>query len=43
MYRKYNDGERGGAVRVRAKIEKVDNKTLVIRRDTLRKNGGQCL
>ena len=28
---KYNDGERGGAVRVRAKIEKVDNKTLVIR------------
>ena len=28
---KYNDGQRGGAVRVRAKIEKFDNKTLVIR------------
>ena len=28
---KYNDGERGGAVRVRSKIEKLDNKTLVIR------------
>jgi topoisomerase-4 subunit A len=27
---KYNDGERGGAVRVRAKISKLDNKTLVI-------------
>ncbi len=27
---KYNDGERGGAVRVRAKIEKIDNKTLEI-------------
>ena len=28
---KYNDGERGGSVRIRAKIEKVDNKTLAIR------------
>ena len=28
---KYNDGQRGGTVRVRAKIEKLDNKTLVIR------------
>ena len=28
---KYNDGQRGGKVRVRAKIEKVDQKTLVIR------------
>ena len=28
---KYNDGQRGGAVKVRAKIEKLDNKTLVIR------------
>ena len=28
---KYNDGERGGVVRVRSKIEKFDNKTLVIR------------
>ncbi|WP_372775828.1 DNA gyrase/topoisomerase IV subunit A [Mangrovibacterium sp.] len=27
---KYNDGIRGGAVKVRAKIEKQDNKTLVI-------------
>ncbi|MGN1246460.1 MAG: DNA gyrase/topoisomerase IV subunit A, partial [Muribaculaceae bacterium] len=27
---RYNDGERGGQVRVRAKIEKRDNKTLVI-------------
>lgn len=29
--RNYNDGLRGGAVRVRAKIEKLDVKTLVIR------------
>ncbi len=28
---KYNDGQRGGSVRVRAKIEKLDNKTLAIR------------
>ncbi len=28
---KYNDGQRGGSVKVRAKIEKVDQKTLVIR------------
>lgn len=27
---RYNDGERGGAVRIRAKIEKIDNKTLAI-------------
>ena len=27
---KYNDGQRGGAVKVRAKIEKVDKKALVI-------------
>lgn len=27
---KYNDGERGGSVRVRAKIEKIDNKMLEI-------------
>ena len=27
----YNDGQRGGVVKVRAKIEKLDNKTLVIR------------
>jgi len=28
---KYNDGQRGGTVKVRAKIEKIDQKTLVIR------------
>ena len=28
---KYNDGERGGTVRVRSRIEKIDNKTLAIR------------
>ncbi|NDW12493.1 DNA gyrase/topoisomerase IV subunit A [Bacteroides sp. 214] len=28
---KYNDGERGGSVKIRAKIDKVDNKTLAIR------------
>lgn len=27
---KYNDGERGGSVKIRAKIGKIDNKTLVI-------------
>ena len=27
---RYNDGERGGAVRIRAKIEKIDSKTLAI-------------
>ena len=28
---KYNDGQRGGVVKIRAKIEKIDQKTLVIR------------
>ena len=28
---KYNDGQRGGVLKVRAKIEKMDSKTLVIR------------
>ena len=28
---KYNDGQRGGSIKVRAKIEKLDQKTLVIR------------
>ena len=28
---KYNDGQRGGVLKIRAKIEKLDNKTLVIR------------
>ncbi|MEE0979948.1 MAG: DNA gyrase/topoisomerase IV subunit A [Muribaculaceae bacterium] len=27
---RYNDGERGGTVKIRAKIEKIDNKTLAI-------------
>ena len=27
---RYNDGERGGAVKIRAKISKIDNKTLAI-------------
>ncbi len=30
-FSRYNDGMRGGSVRVRAKIEKLDKKTLVIR------------
>ncbi|MGQ8335988.1 DNA gyrase/topoisomerase IV subunit A [Sunxiuqinia sp. A32] len=29
-FSKYNDGLRGGAVKVRAKIEKIDNKTLAV-------------
>ena len=28
---RYNDGQRGGVLKVRAKIEKLDNKTIVIR------------
>ncbi|WP_455584867.1 DNA gyrase/topoisomerase IV subunit A [Bacteroides sp.] len=28
---KYNDGERGGSVKIRAKIDKIDNKTLAIK------------
>ena len=28
---RYNDGARGGAIKVRAKIDKIDNKTLAIR------------
>lgn len=35
---KYNDGIRGGNVRVRAKIEKIDNKTLVINEIPFGKN-----
>ena len=38
---KYNDGERGGSVRIRAKIEKVDNKTLAIREIPYGEDGGQ--
>ena len=35
---KYNDGQRGGTVKVRAKIEKLDSKTLVIREIPFGKN-----
>ncbi len=35
---KYNDGQRGGTLKVRAKIEKFDNKTLVIREIPFGKN-----
>ena len=35
---RYNDGQRGGKVRVRAKIEKIDQKTLVIRDIPFSKN-----
>ena len=35
---KYNDGQRGGSIRVRAKIEKLDQKTLVIRDIPFSKN-----
>ncbi len=35
---KYNDGQRGGTLKVRAKIEKLDNKTLVIREIPFGKN-----
>ena len=35
---KYNDGQRGGVLKVRAKIEKLDNKTLVIREIPFSKN-----
>ena len=35
---RYNDGQRGGSLRVRAKIEKLDQKTLVIRDIPFSKN-----
>lgn len=35
---KYNDGQRGGVLKVRAKIEKVDSKTLAIREIPYSKN-----
>lgn len=35
---KYNDGQRGGGLKVRAKIEKIDQKTLVIREIPFSKN-----
>ena len=35
---RYNDGQRGGTLKVRAKIEKLDNKTLAIREIPFSKN-----
>lgn len=35
---KYNDGQRGGSLKVRAKIEKMDSKTLVIKEIPFSKN-----
>ena len=40
---RYNDGLRGGAIRVRAKIEKLDNKTLVIKDLPYGKNTGSLI
>ncbi|MGC9150526.1 MAG: DNA gyrase/topoisomerase IV subunit A [Microbacter sp.] len=40
---RYNDGERGGNVRVRAKIQKVDNKTLVITEIPFGTNTGKLI
>lgn len=40
---RYNDGERGGQVRVRAKIEKQDNKTLIINDLPYGKNTGSLI
>ena len=40
---KYNDGQRGGVLKVRAKIEKLDNKTLVIREIPFSKNTGTLI
>lgn len=37
---KYNDGQRGGSLKVRAKIEKLDNKTLIIREVPFTKTAG---
>ncbi|MBO4871316.1 MAG: DNA gyrase/topoisomerase IV subunit A [Muribaculaceae bacterium] len=39
----YNDGERGGSVRVRTRIEKLDNKTLVVRDVPYGKTTGSLL
>ncbi len=40
---RYNDGLRGGAVRVRAKIDKLDKKTLVISEIPFGKNTGNLI
>jgi len=40
---RYNDGQRGGVLKVRAKIEKLNNKTLVIREIPFSKNTGTLI
>lgn len=40
---RYNDGARGGQVKVRAKIEKIDNKTLAIREIPFGKTTGTLI
>lgn len=40
---RYNDGERGGAVKIRAKISKLDNKTLIINELPFGKNTTQLI
>jgi topoisomerase-4 subunit A len=42
-FSKYNDGMRGGKVRVRAKIEKVDKKALIIREIPFGKTTGSLI
>jgi topoisomerase IV subunit A len=42
-FSRYNDGLRGGAVKVRAKIEKLDKKTLLIREIPFGKNTGSLI
>ena len=40
---RYNDGQRGGVLKVRAKIEKLDQKTLAIREIPFSKNTGSLI
>ena len=40
---KYNDGQRGGALKIRAKIDKLDNKTLVISEIPFSKTTGSLI
>lgn len=40
---KYNDGERGGSVRVRSRITKLDNKTLVVNDIPFGKTAGKVI
>ncbi len=42
-FQKYNDGLRGGAIKVRAKIEKLDKKTLLIKEIPFGKNTGSLI